>query len=469
MAIRKTKFFSLFRDLSERERKAFVDYINANHSAKLAVVKLVNYLAKNLTSIDQLDKSRAEVFKALFNDDSSQAYRKIGNALSDLYLLFEEFLLWKTITREQLPERDFLLLDIFRKRGDDGLYQQKLNHLERQLQKEKEQNIWSYFRQMKWYHCHYFFSDIPKLAKGESSIQLAMQQLDAFYVAAKFRYACELKSREAILQEKHQIEFLPQLLAHCQSEDFYHTPYFEIYQLTLQLIHSQKEEDYQLLKEKFFEYASVFDAPERASIFSYLFNYMASTIKKGHTAVAEETFLLYKRGLEEWIFIENNYMPHTRFNNIINIACKLKEYDWATAFIDRWQYYLEANIRSSAVGIGRARLLFEQAAYQQAITLLGTIDFSNSFYTIRAKVLLLRCHYELETDQSVLHHMSKAFENYIRRNRLIHLNTQLLFLNFAKAMNCLVDMAKSQKSKVAYVQSLQPLVYKDWLLSKVNE
>jgi len=461
------KFYLALKQLENREQKEFEDYLFTNHAKKEIAIKV--YLFFKEKEVEEI-KNREVLFKSIFNKKSNNNYRKLTDAFSDLYLLLEEFLIWKALLRKEIPEADFILLEVFKRRNFQKLYQQKLNQIEK---KRKSQNpevakgMWSFFDNMKLEHYQYFFSDDAKLSKNDNRIRAAMDQLDLFFVATKLRYSCELASRENILQEQHDIQLLDEVVEFCQKDKRFDTVYFNVYQYTFELIKSQKHKDYLKLKRLFLKNTHVFDAKELMGIFSYLINYTAVEIKRGRIEFMEEAFQLYQQGLKEWAFIENNYMPHTRFNNIINLGCRLRKFEWTKQFIERWANYLESGIRNSAIDIGLSRLSFEQGEYEQVIKQLNGVKFSNSFYAIRAKTLMMRSHFELKTAANVQAHMAKAFINYIRRNRTINDETKEGFLNFTKTLLKIIKGKHQREDLKNKIKVMSPVVYKEWLLDQV--
>ena len=464
----RNKFYLVFKDLDRKTQKHFQKYLLANHSGKQTAIKIYSFLLLKQKNEALEFKSTEELFRLIFGSNEPYNYRKLADSLSDLYLIFEDFLIWDELTNGVLPDKDFILLEIFKKKHFEDLYQKKINQIEKRQASNKTVDIWNFFSRMKLNHYQYFYSDDAKFSKKENKISEAMDCLDLFFTAAKLRYSCELRSRENILQENHEIEFLDQVISLCQSKEKFDAEYFKIYSYTLKLINDQEHEDYLKLKQLFFKNIQIFQPKELMSILSYLINFSAMAIKKGNSEFINEAFQLYELGLEKWVFIENNYMPHTRFNNIINIACNLKKFDWANRFIERWQFYLEKKIRKSAIEIGNSRLYFEQGKHDLVIDKLSNVEFSNPFYSVRAKLLLIRSHCELRTEPRVILYMCNAFENYIRRSQRINPETKKGFINFAKAVKKIVTGKQKKETIRHYVESLEQVAYKDWLVQKIR-
>ena len=78
----KSKFYRSYAQLTAKEQKQFAQYVAAFHAEKKTVVKLLRYFQ----NADEEIPTKAEIFRQVFGVQVPYSYRKISDALSDLYL-----------------------------------------------------------------------------------------------------------------------------------------------------------------------------------------------------------------------------------------------------------------------------------------------------------------------------------------------------------------------------------------------
>mgnify|MGYP001796976257 CR=1 FL=1 len=461
----KSKFYRSYAQLTAKEQKQFAQYVVALHAEKKTVVQLLRYFQNADADIPP----RAEIFRQVFGVQVPYNYRKISDALSDLYLLVEEFLIWKKLYQNKLIERDFILLEIFRERGMHQLFGQKLDRLAQRLERQEPRDMWSFLDRLRVHHQRNFHRHTTKADKQTNEVVDAMQALDHFFIASKLVYACELKSRAKIIQEKYPIPFLPQIRADIAKVKSPRPIHFELYLSVLKLLENPSTKSFTKLKTYFFTHAQQLYFEDQSAILAYLINYQAQAIKEGQEGAVVEAFALYQFGLDNHMFIENHYISHVRFHNIVNIACNLGKYDWAADFMTDWEAYLDAANKASAIVLGRARLAFARGEFESVLRTLQEVKFSDVFYAIRSRVLLLRTHYELHSETELILGLSKSFEVYIRRNRTIQKLTKLGLLNFIRALRILVDWKFEKLGSTQKLEQLHPVAYRDWVWAKLAE
>ncbi|MEL6864722.1 MAG: hypothetical protein AAFP19_09890 [Bacteroidota bacterium] len=470
--MQKSKFFQAFSSLEARIQNQFIQYLEANYPAKKQSLRLLVYLHQHIRDAVKLEK--ALVAKAVFTQSAGKKSleRKLSDQLTDLFGLLEEFLLWLKIKDRQFGERAFLLIDIYKERGMEQLLQQQLNKTDKHLSQEQSKGMTYYLDRMRLAHHQYYIPQSFKLRsdpKKAVGVSVAMEQLDRFFVASKLRYSCELLSRGLILQEHHPIHFLEVIEQFCGDLSAEEDPCIQLFGQMKQLLQYQQRDDYFELKTQFFEQLAVLPTEERMILLGYLINFAAESINKGQQAFIHEAFDLYKRGLAEGVFIEKGQLSDTQFNNIVNLACRLKELAWAESFIDYWQHYLDRSIKKSALAIAHARIHFEKAQYEACIYTLQKVDFRHVYYALRSKTLLLRSFYELEESTDWIISFCQSFKTYLRRNTKINREVKHYFLHFVQAVEKLCKKSTSSSPTLkSAIEGLRPMAYENWIMDKYH-
>ncbi|MFK8104207.1 MAG: hypothetical protein AB8G15_16890, partial [Saprospiraceae bacterium] len=209
----KSKFHNCFKQLELKEQKEFQQYIFANHAQKTTATAVFSHYFTELSQDSSVISSKEQAFTLIFGRQHTYSYRKITDALSDLYLLLEEFLLWKEIKNPEMSERDLLLLEVFRKRNMNQLLPMKIKAYRKKLEVQEAKDMWFYLSKMKLSYFEYSFLNIEVITeKAATEAKATIEYLDNFFIITKLKIGTELISRESVLQEEHTINFLEEIL-----------------------------------------------------------------------------------------------------------------------------------------------------------------------------------------------------------------------------------------------------------------
>ncbi|MEM1322347.1 MAG: hypothetical protein AAGG75_18940, partial [Bacteroidota bacterium] len=441
-------------------------YLKSNHSNRLTTTqKLFNYIKEfhPYYSSDKLDKAYA--FKRIFKGESYNN-KKLMDTLSDLHISIKEFLLVQEIKKESI-ERDFLFLQILKDRNLEKLYLKQIGQSKTKLNENIKQDLWNYLDLMKLHHLNYFLPN-NKLSPEQDSIKKAMKNMDLFYTATKLLYSSELYSRKNILAESNQIPLLEATLTFTQQQGTTIPLLHQIYSHTLLLIKDKNVQSYSFLKSILLNKPKVLQEQEQKIILTYLLNYAVGCVRQGKTIYLKEIFNLNKVGVEHRLLIENGNISFTRFNNIVDAACKLKEFDWVHDFIKDWSIYLNQDIREGTVKIAKAIIKFENEEYESVIKALKDENYSIIDHALRAKWLLLCSYYEVFGNSSIVLNYARAFEVYLKRSRINSTELAIGSANLIKFVKKLAYGKTSKDTLYHEVSTTEFIFFKSWLIRKIK-
>jgi len=171
---------------------------------------------------------------------------------------------------------------------------------------------------------------------------------------------------------------------------------------------------------------------------------------------------------------------HQLFENIhcqmfyatVRSACDVKEFDWASDFINEHESYITETEKEDTLEICDVVIMFFKADFEGALQKLNTINFLNSPLSFACKVIELQCLYEMK-DEYRLDTYSKNFENFIRRHKDASEENKVGHINFVKSLAKIVkanyhsEASKLQKLRTA-IKSESNLFYRSWLLDKLS-
>jgi hypothetical protein len=117
-------------------------------------------------------------------------------------------------------------------------------------------------------------------------------------------------------------------------------------------------------------------------------------------------------------------------------------------------------------------LNFYKQQYGKVARILQTVEFTDVFYNLDSRSLLMKTYYELNEFEA-LFTFSDTFSNYLRRNKHISAYQKTVYLNLVKFITRLArvknrDGAISVKLKTE-IETSREVADATWLKSKVEE
>ena len=100
---------------------------------------------------------------------------------------------------------------------------------------------------------------------------------------------------------------------------------------------------------------------------------------------------------------------------------------------------------------------------------LSQLNFSDLFYHMGSRTVLIKTYYESEEIESLLSLLA-SFSNFLRRNKKIAPGLKKTYLNFCNLLfNILKNNPKKRDRIKEEIQSTQPLAERSWLLKVWGE
>lgn len=310
-------------------------------------------------------------------------------------------------------------------------------------------------------------------------LQEQNDHLDLGYLVEKLRIACDMHSRNTIIQATYDCHFLPDIKRLILNDDRYLAhPTIKTYWHCLKMLEQQQKEDYQIFKDLLQVHHPCFSKGELRTLYQYGLNYSIKKINSGDSAFYQEIFGLYQIMLEKELLLVGNQLSQWSFKNIVTTSIRLKAFDWTAQFIDQFQHKLAPEDQFNAMSYNLAALAYAQADYLAALQHLQHVEFTDSSYHLGAKIIQLKSYYELEEEEAFLS-LIAAFRKYIKRNKQISAYRKAAnahFIQLAKELFQLKIKVKLQdKGALRHWRQIRlkldetaPIANKDWLEKNIR-
>ncbi len=319
--------------------------------------------------------------------------------------------------------------------------------------------------------------------KAEDRLQQVTDALDAFYLSAKLKHTCEMLSRMNVVRTSYDVFFMEELVAHIQEQwwRYVDTPSVAVYyRIYMALTNPEDETQFPELLALLDAHASKFPHLEARELYNFERNYCIKRINRGHTRYLAELFGLYQRLTETGLIYDREYLTQWDYKNAITAGLRIKEYEWVERFIYDQKDRLDPRFRDNAFSYNLSNFLYEKGQSRQALRLLQSVEFTDVYYGLSARALLLKIYYEEDDTESLLA-LCSSFRTYLKRNKLVsdyQYRVQTNLIRFVKKAYQL-KLNRPKRKTDAFTQKVNVLENEinetgeitnlNWLNAKVKE
>ena len=244
------------------------------------------------------------------------------------------------------------------------------------------------------------------------------------------------------------------------------------YKILQTLTNNEDEQHYHDLINLLEFHENKFTTAELHDMYTFAQNYCIRKVNSGKTEYTLILYELYKILLRKNLLIEGDTLPQWYYKNIATLAIRLEEFEWAKKFIYDYKNKLALEHQENDFTFALAILHFSIKDYRKTLSLLINVEYTDVFYHLDSKSLLLRTYYELN-DWEPLLSLIITFKTYLKRNKLISNHYGQTYLNFVNITNKLsqykmgknisIDEVKKEMENVKHIANIV------WLEKKVAE
>lgn len=476
-----SKLLQIFASLSDKEIKEFEKYLLFQVAENTNVCALFNIIQKAYPDFESKSLIKKNVFTKMFGKEPYKDV-KVREQMSALRKVLESFLIFQEQNKTEF-HNNLALLKQFRKRNLSNLFQQQVKNMQQLIDADDYLNIESFKREYYLSDEKNNFFEQQQNIVHDDAISLKNENFDKYYFSAKLRTLCEILNRENILSSTYQKPIEKDVLAIISKNKklYFDVPaihcYYEIFQLL------QSENDMAQFTNTFNtlnSYQKSFTDSELKSMYAYLTNYCIQHVNKGIAEFTQRLFEMQKLLLQNKILLENGLLSHISYRNIVTIAIKLKEYNWAEKFIEDYKPLVTQRHQENAYNLSKSNLLYAKQDYSETVFLLNQVEFTDVYYACTSKYTLLKAYYALREIETLDYFVS-SFQLYLKRNKEISANFKKSSENFLKHFKKMLLIEKKldyqEKEKVekkikdlkGSITAEKTMANKSWLLEELEK
>lgn len=337
-----------------------------------------------------------------------------GYEATELIRLIERYICYREVDRDE-TNRQLLFAGVLYDRPAPKVFRHLIRRTEAHPYRNADYHRHA-FRAKELLNAHNSVSSTRNELPDYNTLQL---HLDAYYFSRKLQLMCEMQNLKNILQGEVRISLESEVIAIAEEEPFRSLPAVHVYSLILHTLRDPDDESrFYALQDFLREHGSAFPPRELNEIYQYLKNYGVRRINSGQPEWLSVLFNLYKEILADERLLRMGHFSPWEFKNIVTISLRLGEKEWCASFIRDYAMWLDPAQRANAVRYNTAYLHFMSGDLRGAIRLLRDVEFTDIFYKLDARVILLKCYYELEQLDQFFYHAS-AFRLFLLRDKQI--------------------------------------------------
>lgn len=225
---------------------------------------------------------------------------------------------------------------------------------------------------------------------------------------------------------------------------------------------------------------------ELLDMMGYLLNASFQWINRGGEAFLELIAAIYELMRERKLLTISGEISPGHFKNTVSILLRLSKTEEAMQFVEAYESYLPAAVRSAWRGYCLGLIAFYQQRFRDAVDHFTYVIHLNSrdiFLPLESRNMLWKSYFELLDDLSPLELKAMmahyhAFRVFLRRESGLSQEQQELYLNFIRFFNRLVNLVEQSpvidfRSKLLTleeeVQQTNGIANKAWLLNAIRK
>ena len=465
--MKKSKLLDLIKTFTETECQQFMDFIRSpyfNRNDELP--PLWAYLEQYYPEFPDEWVQKEIVYQHLYPNEPFDG-KKMGYLMNYLLKLGEEFLLIQQYRKNDLKIRHDLLEE-FEKRKLTKHFQFTYNKLTKHVDTNLLEASESYLYK---YRIADVYNNFEMNQRNQNHLSAASKNLDHYYLLIKLKHACEMLNRNKIFTTTIEIDFISEIEGYIERIKIENTPFLIqiFYTLYNLLKKSDDSNQFHLLLDLMQRHESKIKNEEMNDIYKHAINYSIRKMRQGFSEYYETCLNLYINGIQSKALFENDFLTSNTYTNTIRLGLILKKYDWTEEFIQTHTKHLRKNTQKDAYHYNLALLSFEKEDYSKVITQLYQMPFSETFYDLANKVLMLKTYYELDEIDPLLS-LIASFTIYLKRNKKIAQPIREPATNFCNLLNQIMRRNYKKKDKLLQkIEATNPVLEKPWLLKAWRE
>jgi len=406
--------------------------------------------------IEQPDISAAAAFTTVSpgREFTSQAINQLG---SWLYAEARAFLL----ERHYATANEIPLLQEFDSRG--------LNRHHDRLRKQLEKRAHNTEATYRLESAIYATGQRSSRTVG-NNLQKINDALDLDFLHKKLRQACLMRSHENVFAVEYDHGLLTAALAHIEARELQGQPVIGVYyHIYYSLCFPAKTEHFKQFQALLPQLPATLKEEERRDLYLLGINFCIRRANQGDLPMAREALRLYREGLNNGSLLEKGRLTSYTYRNAVALALKIKDFDWAADFIERYTPTLPPGQREELSAYNRARLAFATGQPENALEELRFVSSKDILFTLTMDTLRAKIYYETGAHDLLAAHLDKMQIFLRRKGDSYHHENYANFIALLRKVLHLRPRPEERGKLLETINEESVLTERSWLREQLKE
>ena len=466
--MKSSPLYRVFVSLNPKERREIKKWTRSPaFNKRNDVIRLFDLLAQNAPESPLLSNKKA-IFKMVF-PNSNYEDEKLRMTQFFLLKLIKTYLAQR---ETQATEGDQLLqlCRVYNKKGLDRLFEQEWKKAMSRQQKQT-------FRNADFHHRNFQLQqerlDITLRTKRSDAVDVrnGMQQLKVYYLSETLRMSCSMLSQQQLSQKNYDFKEAEEVIDIIEGGEYLSLPAIALYYHGYQLLrHPNTDTAFDTFKQALLQHWQQFPIKECRDLYLMAINHCIRQLNRGHKAYIREAFQLYRSGLQQGVFLDDNQLSKFTYNNILTLAIGLSEWQWAADFLEDYKIYLPEKERQNIYEYNLAIYYYRKPDYPKALQLLRQVEFNDTLYNLNSRSMLARIYFELE-EFDALDSLLDSFNAYLRRHKQLgyHRENYTNFILFLRRMlRANLHQSSTRQQLHQQLDSISSIAERNWLKAQLK-
>ncbi len=460
----------LSRNLSKNDLRALRKFVRSPYfNLREDVILLMDYLADNLPGRDDLFERR-RVFRAVFPDQDFDM-PLLRYAMSFLLTTIRDFLAIEEMKTDGSTAQIYQM-QALKKRGCDEIISRDLPTLFELNEKQPHRDAKFFFNDVQ-IRIEDFNQQNAQSRNFTPDLDSLLGSAMAFHAIEIFKLSCLVISHKNFTQKEQELPLLEAAVKLAENGSLDDQPTALIWYHVLKCLEkSENESNFQILKQLLPKHGALLPSNEIAEAYLSAINFCIKRLNGGEEKYLREAYELYRLGIESRALLPNDVISKYTYKNVMAIAARLGEHDWAQNFLDEYKKFLPERERENTFLFNKAFFLYtHHSDYDNALTLLQqVVQFGEPLYNLDSRRMLVRIFYETGAI-SALESQLDSYKAYLRRHKEIGYHREH-HLNFIQIVGKMITTDLSSSSKRHQIRDLvleeKAIAERDWLLKQLE-
>jgi hypothetical protein len=467
----------VLKTFGAKEMRLFSEFIRSPYYNKNEnIISLVGILEKNHPTFPSKKLEKEIVFHLLFGKKKFDDVKMRG-ILSDTLELAEEFLALENMKKQGVSTDAFLLNEL-NTRSLDALFEIR----SKKMTERKKDVV-----QDKWFFLNRFLISAENTNQmwklndnkkeklvGSNLYETTLDHLTEFYAYEGLRMLTQMTILQYAMQySESDLTYRDKLL------NFFETiknpsEIFSYLKLFQKVATKNDDAAFQDLKQLLLNQTSEkLSRQDTLTGFDLLTIYCYSHNARGIRDYVKDTFDILKRFEELGLHVENGFMEDAHFVNMIIMALKNEECDWARKYIVRSEQFLKKETRDDIINYCLGSVAEKEKKYKEALGCLSKVKNPSLLLGMNIKAMLIKMYYE-KGDMNQVLKTCVSFNKFLNGNSKLSLFQKKIWCSFVDNS---ILLAKVNSGKLEMdidkwaeeIETTGEMIVKGWVLKKVKD